>query len=148
MKLEYLNIGGNFNISNLSIQNLLKKYNNFSLLHTLELSGLSIDDTTISLITSKCNNVTTIGIGYADISENAFSDFINKIGSKLIKLNISWLSQVSVPLNYQINGNVIVDLLSSKCPQLRDVDVSGNKTMTVNNLLQLIEIKIQQVKTL
>ena len=112
IQLEYLNIGGNFNISNLGLQNFLNNYKNFISLHTFELSGLPIDDTILNLISTKCISIVNIGIGYSDISEDVFAKFIDKVGHRLSKLNISWLSQISMPINFQMNGNFIIDLLS------------------------------------
>lgn len=147
LKLEYINIGGNFNISNSSIQKFLTNYKNFSYLQTLEISGLPIDDSILFLIADKCINAINIGIGYSDISENAFNYLIEKVGERLSKLNISWLSQISMPINYQLNGNVIIELLS-KCPKLKELDISGVKTLNINNIMQLLDFKVQQVNNL
>lgn len=144
-RLEAINIGGNYNISPHGLSKFINQFNGLTDIKVLQISGLCIKDEIINGIIKKCSNLTVLGISYADISEIALSSLLDKFGPQLEKLNISWLGNMTPSIHGVIHGGTLADIISSKCPKLTELDISGIKTIHLPNISHLLEFKVQQV---
>jgi hypothetical protein len=140
-----LDIGGNFNISDKGVSNFIENYPSTSHLTMLSLSGLQISDETILLIAKKCKNITSLGCGYLDLRETTVHTLMTKLGSQLEFFDWSWPSTTPVVRNVQPSAIFVVDTLTALCPSLREIDMTGNKNLTLSNMIEFVERKISSV---
>jgi len=147
-RLEAINIGGDYNITPQGLSRFINRYSGLEDVKVLHISGLCINDEIIYGIIKRCVSLTVLGISYADISETALSALLDKFGSQLEKLNLSWLGNMTPNVHGVIHGGTLSDMISSKCPKLTELDISGIKTVHLPNISNLLDFKIQQVTKL
>ena len=141
IKLESLDIGGNYNITDQAVHSFVSSYHNISELKELNLSGLSLTDDTISLVVKRCSSLVSIGLGYLDLKEGTYREVFDTLGHQLVHVNLSWSSSVMPARCMQPGADFLVDCLVTLCPVLREVDLSGNKNVTVQPITDLIDRK-------
>ncbi|RYH12547.1 hypothetical protein EON65_37990 [archaeon] len=141
IKLESLDIGGDYNITDLGVQAFLSSYHNISNLKELNLSGLVLTDDTILLVVKQCSSLVSLGVGYLDLKEATYMEVFRTLGPQLVHINISWSSSVMPSRCLQPKAEFLVDCLVSLCPVLREVDLSGNKNIILQSITDLIDRK-------
>lgn len=139
------NIGGNFNITDDGIQFFINHYYKNDELIELSLSGLNISDETILLISKKCKSLISLGCGYLDLKETTIQTLMNQLGSQLEIFDWSWPSTNPVVQNVQPSAAFIVDTLTTLCPSLREVDLTGNRNLMLPHIIDFIERKLASV---
>lgn len=143
--LVSLNLGGNYNIDDAGVRQFLIGFSNISRLRELNLSGLQISDATILLIAEKCTSLTSLGLGYLDLRESTYLALLNRLGSQLDSLDLSWPSAVVGAANAQLSADFLINSLTNLCPRITSLDLSGNKNVTFDVLRELLERKFAQV---
>jgi hypothetical protein len=83
-KLDSINIGGDYNITNTGLKKFVTSFPNLRDLRHLHVSGLDINDDIIYSIVDNCSDLTSLSISFADISEDALNTLLDKFGTKLI----------------------------------------------------------------
>eukprot|EP01038_Epipyxis_sp_PR26KG_P010938 gene10938-14687_t len=146
INLEYLDIGGNINISKDTIYDYFSDRNQGCLqnIRNLNLSGLYIDNDLLLNIAHHAINLSTLKIAYCDISEDILGQVLRLIGNKLEVLSIAWLSTTPGARNPQINGHFLHETLALVCSRLEELDVSGLKNISMSNLMLMLERKMLQ----
>lgn len=145
--LKSLDIGGNSNLTLHGIKNFISSYKYISMLTTLNISGLPIDDDLLRLISGYACNLKSLGIGYADIEEQSLKNLLDVIGSNLESLSIPWIEKKRFDGQADcINSNFMSEYLGRSCPKLKFLDISGLKMVNQPCLLQYIEFKTAQAE--
>jgi hypothetical protein len=108
--LTAVDLGGCINISHQGINNFVQN-KRMSSLKELNLSGMQIQSDTLCLISSCCGELTSLGIGYADIGEMAIRDYLSARGHQLEKLSIHWVSSAIGCLYDQVSPEFVSDFL-------------------------------------
>lgn len=80
-KLDSINIGGDYNITNTGLKKFVTKFPNLRDLRHLHVSGLDINDDIIYSIVDNCSDLTSLSISFADISEDALNTLLDKFGN-------------------------------------------------------------------
>lgn len=140
-----LNIGGNFNFTDEGVRSFLEAYRPMARVQELVLSGLSVRDDTVLILSKRCKSLKSLGLGYLDLRESTLLEIFAKIGSGLERLDLSWPSTTPVCYNAQPSCVMLIDVLVRYCPNLVDVDVSGNRNFAVADVMELIERKLYAV---
>ena len=143
--LRHLNIGGDYNITNAGVQHFIKNYSNLNQLEELVLSGLTLDDETIQLLVQKCKNVKVLGMAYLDLHEDTWVRVLKTFGPQLEKLEMSWPSTTPQSRNGPPNPQVLAEIMAMECPKLVEVDLTGHRTFTVEDVVELLELRGGQV---
>lgn len=139
----HINIGGNFNITEPGVLQLIKNHPNKHLLQSLNISGLPISENILENLSLHCTSLKYLGIGYAIISEISLRKYLELSGSKLEHLVISWITP---PFGYTEDLSPdLLDYISRTCPKLHTLDISGLRNMTYNSILSLVETKRAKV---
>jgi hypothetical protein len=146
--LRELNIGGNFNINDKGVSYFIENNPYINEFTELILSGLQISDETIMLISRKCKSLTSLGLGYCDLKETTIQNLLTKIGSQLEVFDWSWPSSTSVVTNPQPSTFFVIDSLATLCPSLKEIDLTGNRNMSLQGIAELIERKLLSVSLL
>lgn len=144
--LTEFDFGGNFNITDDGVRKFIDNYSSAAQITSLSISGLQISDETILLIAKKCKSLTSLGCGYLDLRETTIQTLMTKLGSQLEFFDWSWPSTAPVVRNVQPSAVFIVDTLTTLCPSLREVDLTGNRNLTLPNIIELIERKLTSVR--
>ena len=99
-KLDSINIGGDYNITNTGLKKFITNFPNLRDLRHLHVSGLDINDDVIYSIVDNCSDLTSLSISFADISEDALNTLLDKFGNtvSIILLSIYYYYQYSVLL--------------------------------------------------
>lgn len=138
-KIIHLDIGGNINIDVKGLDQFLNTYAYAEMIEDLQISGLVISDSTMSLLIRKCKSLRLVGISYADISDQSLVRFIQSSGPKLEYLNVSWLSTTSMPSHHQVPGEKIFQALIANAPVLEELDINGMKSISGNDILLFLD---------
>lgn len=142
--LKEINVGGNFNMTRDGIASLFKCKHLMKTLESLNIAGLPVNDSIVSLISLNCKTLKSLFIGYADISEQEILRCLEAIGSKLEILSLSWICTVSGSINIQINSEALVAAVLNTCPKLTEIDLSGLKSFNLANAQTLLDFKYQK----
>jgi hypothetical protein len=143
--LRELNIGGNFNITDKGVSYFIENNPHMNEFTELMLSGLQISDETILLISKKCKSLIALGLGYCDLKETTIQHLLIKIGSQLEIFDWSWPSTNPVVTNPQPSTFFVIDSLATLCPSLKEIDLTGNRNMSLQSIAELIERKLLSV---
>ena len=111
----------------------------------LHVSGLSVNDGVLQLLASKLHQLEALSIGYSEISEPAFGKLLQSIGGNLRHLNVSWVSSNPLAATNTISSSFLIDSICLLCPKLVELDISGYRNLTANQLVQLLEKKAEKV---
>eukprot|EP01034_Spumella_vulgaris_P021304 gene21304-27334_t len=122
------------------VQQFVNTFKGIAKLKELNLSGLMITDEIITHISLHCPSLSAFGLGYSDVSEGGLLKLFTNIGSQLTKLNVSWLASPHSP----VSTSFLLESVSTYCPRLVDLDVSGMKSLTAAHLVQLVETRLAQ----
>lgn len=144
-KIISLNIGGNFNITDSGVRLFVENYRYANNMQDLIISGLVVSDETILAITKRFRSLKTLGLAYLDLHETTLQELFTKIGVGLERIDLSWPSTTPMARNPQPSCPVLIDNLSRCCPNLFDLDISGNKNFTVADVTDLIERRLYLV---
>ena len=143
-----LNLGGVVNLSHDGILSFLQRFGHAAQLTDLNLSGTALSDRTLELLGQQCRGLRRLGIGYADVSEGAVRQMLDIVGRQLEQLNISWLCTAPYPRHAQPSVSFLIDFLPHRCCMLRDVDVSGLRSVSVPSLAQYVDTTVQLAEKL
>lgn len=128
--IKELDFGGDVNIGIQGVDDFISSYQFMSSIEYLNLSGLIVGDSTVSWIIRKCQSLKSLGIAYADISDQSLLRLLRAVGPKLIYLNLSWLSTTNMTLFPQIDSTLLFNTLVDSCRVLEEIDLSGLKTIS------------------
>jgi hypothetical protein len=146
LKILELNIGGNFNISDAGVRNFLEKYSVVAEMTEFSLSGLKISDDTLRLLAMRCKSIKRVGLSYLDLRETTYELLFKEVGNQLEVLDWSWSSTTPLSINInQPSAQFVVDSLVNSCINIKEVDLTGNKNLAVNHIVDLIEKKLAPV---
>lgn len=143
--LRSLNLGGNYNIDDQAMQCFLRGYPKLRLLQELNISGISIKDSTLLLLINQCPALRSLGLGYLDVNEQTLREVFLRLGGQVERLDLSWLSTTIPSYNLPPSPEFLVDSLVLYCTRLKEVDLSGNRVIFAPHLVDLIERKLAQV---
>ena len=157
-KIESLNIGGNLNITEQGLVSFLSS-SKASDLKYLYISGLSINDNLLYLISKKCLKLKGLGINYANVSEDCLHKILTApssipgitIGQNLEIFHLGWIgSGGGIPTDSlidrpQLTSEFFTVNLVTYCPKLIELDVCGLKNVTANALLQYLDQRLRLV---
>ena len=152
-KLTSLHVGGSVNIAESGLISFLKS-SNASKLTELNISGLPVNDTTLTLLLKHCPQLTKLGVNFGHISETAMRSFLStELGSKLEALHIAWvgtqssssMSESSSPEKDPYSTDFFSEFLATACPLLTELDVSGMKAATSHSLQLYLDQRWRQV---
>ena len=141
--LVNINIGGNFNITEAGVLQLIQEHPNRHSFQSLNISGLPITEGTLESLSLHCTTLKYLGIGYAIISEISIRKYLEISGMRLECLILSWITP---PLGYLDSLSFdLLDYIARTCPKLHTLDISGLKNMSYNAILSFIETKRAKV---
>jgi len=155
-KLKCLHVGGSVNIAESGLLSFLKSAN-ASKLTELNISGLPINDATLTLLLKHCPQLTKLGVNFGHISEFAFRAFLStpEVGSRVEALYMAWvgtqssstggMSESSSPEKDPYSTDFFSEFLATACPMLTELDVSGMKAATANSLQLYLDQRWRQV---
>lgn len=146
--LKHLNIGGDYNITNQGVKHFIETYPNIDKIEELILSGLSLEDDTINLIVKNCTSLKSLGLGYLDLEEGTWIHVLKTLGPQLEKLDISWPSTTPLSKNLPPNPQSVAEVLALECPGLVDIDLTGHRNFTLEDVVELLELRGGQVSVL
>jgi len=91
--LHEINVGGNFNMSREGLASLLACVGLVGNLEHLCISGLPVDDSVLTSLSSSCEScrLQSLALGYADVSEFAIVRLLEKAGAALRVLSLAWV---------------------------------------------------------
>lgn len=152
-----LHIGGSVNIHESGLISFLKS-SNASKLNELNISGLPVNDTTLTLLLKHCPQLTKLGVNFGHISESAMRAFLStELGSRLEALHLAWVGtqssttgmvESSSPEKDPYSTDFFSDFLATTCPLLTELDVSGMKGANASSLQLYLDQRWRQVSTI
>ncbi len=146
-QLQELDIGGNFNMTNFGVRTFIEKFAGASRLTLFSVSGLPVLDDTVRLMVKKLKSITTLGLAYLDLSEQTWENTLKELGTQLVKIDISWPSTTPLARNPQPSADKLVECIVN-CPNLVDIDITGNKMFSYSHVVDLVEQRYSQVISL
>lgn len=141
-KLEVLYIGGNFNVTDKGVMQLLRHHPNISSFRELNLSGLPLSPDSLKLLTSYCTSLTGLSVAYCDISPQNLLFVVEAMASRLQRLCIGWIPYYSTSDATCVE---LLEVLSKQCPALTELDISGLRSINAGSLQQFLDNRTYQV---
>lgn len=144
--LNTLDIGGNFNMTTEGLELFIQNYKNLKNLISLSLSGLPVSVTLIKNLISKNNKISSLYLSYLDVNEETLELLLKHYGKNLIHLDLSWLSSTCFIKFSPPNSSYFVSLIVNYCPILKELNLTANKFLLKNNIIELIEGRNNMVR--
>jgi len=130
-KLKRVRVGGAFNLSATGVQAFVQKHPNVHRVLELDLSGLSLLNSTLSVIGEYCPRLERLGLGYTTCTGPALQDLVKALPNLKI-LHLHWATCVD---------DAFLLFISTTCNALTEINLTGVKEITIQGVTSLIEQK-------
>ena len=142
--LNMIDISGAYNMTRNAINYFLSNFTNIGSIQKLNIAGLPINNYTLESL-NKCSSLNSLSLAYADVDELALRTCLNKIGNRLLSLNIAWIATNSGTACNPLSTDFFVEFLALACPRLIELDLCGFKNANASTLLRFLDFKLTQV---